>query len=213
MTVDARSAAAVVLAGGNSRRFGSDKGGARWCNRSLLEHVIARLPVDRAETIVVLRAEQELDLRPEWTIIHDDPSLPAGPLRAVVQGLAACHSDWAWVVACDQPLLDTRLLAALSESAGGEHAVIPCWQDHLQPLTGLYATTCGTNLLGCLESGERSLIGALETIGFKIFTEAQCRLIDPAGVGFLNINHPEQMAELERLAAASDDGRKDLEVD
>ncbi len=194
----AKDVTAVILAGGRSTRFGCDKGLVTWRGRSLVDHVLERLPSGRAETVLVLRQDQDTGSWPDVTIVHDDPDLGDGPLRGVVAGLAACRTTWAWVVACDQPLVSAPLLVGLLESATpDDRVVIPEWNGRLQPLTGLYAVTAGPLLAKCASSRALSLITALNKIGHRVFAEEQCRKFDPDGAGFLNINRPEQLAQLE----------------
>jgi molybdopterin-guanine dinucleotide biosynthesis protein A len=189
---------AVILAGGRSTRFGSDKGLAKWRGRRLVDHVLDGLPAERKGTVLVIRGEQDDESWPGVTTVHDDPTLNEGPLRGVIRGLAACTTTWAWVVACDQPLVSADLLLALQRSVlADDRALIPEWKGRLKPLTGLYAVQAGPLLAECSAGGEQSLIGALKTVGFRVFAEEECHRSDPRGVGFLNINRPEQFAELE----------------
>ena len=120
------------------------------------------------------------------------------PCAGLIAGLAACRSKWAWVVACDQPLISAELLLGLLHAAKPDDRVlIPEWNGRLQPLTGLYAVSTGQLLAECAATGEQSLIGALKKTGFRVFEEEECRRHDPRGAGFLNINRPEQLAQLE----------------
>ena len=189
---------AVILAGGRSTRFGSDKGLAVWRGRRLVDHVLDRLPLARYSTVLVIRREQDDGAWPGVAIVHDDPTRDEGPLRGVIRGLAACTTTWAWVVACDQPLVSADLLLALRKSVlSDDRALIPVWNDHLQPLAGLYAVQSGPMMAECSAGGEQSLLGALKTLGFRVFTEKNCRRYDPRGAGFSNINRPAQLARLE----------------
>ena len=189
---------AVILAGGRSTRFGSDKGLVTWRGRRLVDHVLDRLPVERDGTVLVIREEQDDGSWPGATIVHDDPQRNEGPLRGVIRGLAACQTDLAWVVACDQPLISADLLLGLQKAfLPDDHALLPEWNGRLQPLTGLYAVKSGPLLAERETGGEQSLIGALKTVGFRVFTEEECRVFDKRGAGFLNINRPEQFTELE----------------
>jgi len=189
---------AVILAGGRSTRFGSDKGLVTWRGRRLVDHVLDRLPVERDGTVLVIREEQDDGSWPGVTIVHDDPQRNEGPLRGVIRGLAACRTDWAWVVACDQPLISADLLLALQKSfLPDDHALLPEWNGRLQPLNALYAVNSGPLLAELETGGEQSLIGALKTVSFRVFTEEECRRFDRRGAGFLNINRPEQFTDLE----------------
>jgi molybdopterin-guanine dinucleotide biosynthesis protein A len=191
---------AVILAGGRSTRFGSDKGLAQWRGQSLVDHVLERLPFTGTQPFLVMREEQDPSRWLDVGVVHDDPSRGEGPLRGVISGLAVCHTDWAWVIACDQPMVNPDILRALFEEAGeDDRALIPEWEGRLQPLTGLYAVSTGSLLKERSDAGEHSLIGALKTIGFRVFSEDDCRRVDPPGTGFLNINRPDQLELLEGL--------------
>jgi len=203
---DTAAVAAIVLGGGHSRRFGQEKGLANWRGLSLVEHVLQRLPKPRAATLLVLRQEQQetwSGRQEDVTIIHDHAA-HAGPLRGVIRGLeyvaAQQTSQWAWIVACDQPLVSTELLGGmLAETSTKTLAVIPEWADRLQPLTGLYHVDAAASLRNCHERGENSLIRALETIGHRVYSGEQCRQHDPRGLGFMNVNRPADLDELERI--------------
>jgi molybdopterin-guanine dinucleotide biosynthesis protein A len=202
---DAAAVTAVVLGGGHSRRYGQEKGLANWRGLSLVDHVLQRLPQPRRGTVLVLRAEQSDDWagRDEVTIIHDHQA-HEGPLRGVIRALEYLHdsrpASWAWLVACDQPLVNADLLRALTaEVTPATLAVIPEWNGRLQPLTGLYHVDAGARLRTCQNQGEAALVRAVETIGYQKYSTAQCRRHDPRGLGFMNINRPADLDELERM--------------
>jgi molybdopterin-guanine dinucleotide biosynthesis protein A len=189
---------AIVLCGGRSTRFGSDKGLAVWRGRRLVDHVLAGLPDERAGTILVLRGDQDRGPWPAAPVARDAAGDPEGPLRGVIGGLEACPTEWAWVVACDQPRVQAALLRALCAAAAPATGIIvPVWQGRLQPLTGLYRAAAAPRLKQAREAGRRSLIGALETVGFRRFPEERCRLSDPRGLGFLNVNRPTDLEQPE----------------
>lgn len=195
--------AAVVLAGGLSTRWGRDKALAPWRGRRLLDHVVERLPDERASTVLVIRAEQDGTAWPAERIVHDDPGLPAGPLRGVIAGLEACETARAWVVACDLPLIHAGLLRFLAGVAAPDRpAVIPVWEGRPQPLVGVYRADTADALRATLAAGEHSLIDALVAADVLLVAEEECRRYDPRGESFLNLNRPDQAADLaERLAA------------
>jgi len=198
MESSVKNVTAVILAGGRSVRFGSAKGLAVWRGRPLVDHVLERLPRDRAATVLVIRREQDDGTWPGVPIVHDDPGLGDGPLRGLVGGLAACRTQWAWVVACDQPLVSGDLLSGLLDAATlDDRALIPEWDGRLQPLTGLYAVAAGSLLAACASVRSLSVITALNRIGFRVFAEEECRRYDRYGAGFLNINRPAHLAQLD----------------
>ena len=81
--------AAVVLAGGASRRFGADKLAADLGGRSLLECALEGLP--SAWTVIVVGPHRSLTVdRPLIQVREDPPG--SGPAAALVTGMAAALS-------------------------------------------------------------------------------------------------------------------------
>ena len=188
----------VIVAGGLSRRFGCSKAHALWRGQSFLEHVLGALPCEPSAVVLVVRAEQDEGSWPIGRVIHDDPRLAEGPLRGVVLGLEHSERPWNWVLACDLPGVRTQLLRALRTRArSGVHAVVPRWRGRLQPLCALYAREAARALRVDLERGERSIVRAVEALGYDEFDEDACRQLDPCGASFVNVNHPGELCALD----------------
>jgi molybdopterin-guanine dinucleotide biosynthesis protein A len=105
---------AVVLAGGESRRFGTDKLDADLGQGSLLEHAIAGLPVD---TDVIIVGPERAVRRPARFVREEPPG--TGPAAAMITGLRAALEaapDAVVVLPADAPAAGAAamiLLAAL----------------------------------------------------------------------------------------------------
>lgn len=195
----------IVLAGGDSRRFGAPKALAVWRDKRLIDHVVERLAPYGDRTILVTNPMPEEPAWPGDRMVHDDQSLPPGPLRGIVAGLAQCTADWAWVVACDTPLVSAELLRALRrEARPGDVAVTPVWRDRLQPLMACWEKAAASALAKILSAGEHSPGVALDRLGCRLFPAERCAEIDPDGRSFFNVNTPEDLAGLDRLAPRSD---------
>jgi molybdopterin-guanine dinucleotide biosynthesis protein A len=186
----------VIMAGGFSRRFGRDKANAPWQGRKMINHVAGRVRALGCEVVAVGRAEQDTAGWEVDRVVHDDPALPDGPLRGVVCGLEACRTPWAFVVSCDAPRLAPELLCGLRQAATPDClAVVPHWPGHPQPLMALYRAWGAAPLRAMLELGERSPAKALRALTYVCMAEAECRVFDPAGESFLNMNRPEDLIE------------------
>ena len=96
--------AAVVLAGGASRRFGADKLAAEITGRPLLEHALDGLPADT--TVAVVGPTRTLSR--SVTVLREEPP-GGGPAAGLITGLI-----WA---------LGTGAAAVVTPPAGGRAAV------------------------------------------------------------------------------------------
>jgi len=140
--------AAIVLAGGRSTRFGSDKLAIEVDGRPLLLHAIdaARAVADR----VVVVGPSSVALPSEVAVVREDPPY-SGPYAAVAAGLAALDADTTVVLVLAGDLLDPapllpRLLTALrgprhadaAPSTAPEAAVTLDAEGRRQPLLAAY---------------------------------------------------------------------------
>ncbi len=96
--------AVVVLAGGSSRRFGTDKLDAPVDRRSVLQATIDQF--DGCAQIVVVGPRRPL--RGNVRFVTEHPP-GGGPLAAIAAGVAAVDQPLVWVMAGDQPLIGRAL--------------------------------------------------------------------------------------------------------
>ncbi len=138
----------LLLAGGQSRRFGAEKAVARFGEQLMMDAVAERFDpfADFAISARPGSAAATRAMRLHATILNDDPSLPSGPLAGVLEGLKWAHArnlDFLATAPCDAPLLPTdvfeRLLgaiglarAAFAVTSVGEHPLCAVWQVALQ---------------------------------------------------------------------------------
>ena len=127
----------AILAGGQGRRFGSDKALAALDGRALADHVAAALAPHCDGVILCGRAGEGA--------IPDRPASGLGPLGGVNAALhEAAERDMARVLVapCDTPLLPAVLLQALVASDGScfvaQLPVLGIWDAGLAPLCDAY---------------------------------------------------------------------------
>ncbi len=170
----------AIIAGGASRRFGSDKAMARIAGRSLLNHVRAAL-VPQVDDLVVC-GRDVAGLR----CISDRPQPGLGPLGGIAAALADARTrgfDAVLTVPIDVFPLPGDLVARFG---GAGPAVFEA-----QYLIGLWPAALAKQLDAHLADGQRSLRSWMDATG--------ARRIDDSELGLFNINHRE---ELDRAIAA-----------
>jgi len=186
---------AVILAGGKSRRFRSDKASARFAGNSLLERTVNLVRPLATEIVVVG------PWAPEGVLQVREDEAPAGPLAALTCGLTHLHTTWAFGLACDYPLLRPSLLSYLSSLVPAQHstlsAIVPRTVESAQPLLALYhRKTTHTHALTLLQKGKRSLHALLNTLEIRWALPHDWQPYDLEGVSFLDADTPEELAQL-----------------
>ena len=180
----------VILAGGQSRRFGQDKAAANLGQRSLIEHVLARA-MPQVGAMAVSGRDYGLGV----PVIAD--MMPGeGPLGGILSSLAWAREKGFGAIAsfsCDAPFFPADLVAELTlpiplgatssyaRSLSGRHPVFAIWPVSV------------TAELGALyEDGVRALKAAQDRLnGAPVaFPEGPA----PGGDMFFNINRQDDQA-------------------
>lgn len=188
-----------VLAGGASRRFGSDKARALLAGRPLLLHVAARLEpfATRLQVVgAVSDAYADLglggpgDLRPG--------AGPLAGLEAALADAAAQTEPWILVASCDiWGVTEVQLEALLAAPRRGVQAVAWKTADHWQPLWALYRVSLLDEVRRrlCLEQG------AL----WRLLNCVPVQALDGRELNWLQLNRPEALRALQRLQVPAPD--------
>lgn len=137
--VDIDDVSAVVLAGGASRRFGSDKLAAPLGGTTVLDLLLGSLP---ARWPVVVVGSERPTVRPVTWASEDPPG--GGPLAGVEAGLAVVATGLVVVVAGDMPYAGAAVihLVATLRAQPPEVAAVVANDDsgHANPLLAAYRT-------------------------------------------------------------------------
>ena len=119
----------IVLTGGTSKRFGSDKSEASLNGRTLLEFM-----TDGLNNLIVVGPKKNIDA----VYVREEPA-GAGPVAAIGAGLKVVDTELVSIFATDMPFAP-RVLPQLLKSLIND-AAIPIDSDgYLQPLAGVYRT-------------------------------------------------------------------------
>ena len=191
--------AGIVLAGGSSSRFGSDKLWAPYAGRPLLHHAIDRVGRVSSDVVVVMRpAADGRDLPDGARLVHDSTE-GEGPLAGLHAGLlAAVRSDVALVVAGDMPDVPVDVLREilLVMDAGGADAVALETESGPSPVPiGLRTWPAAEAVHALLHAGRRRLGDVLDVLPTTMIAEATWTRLDPERRSLFDVDEP---ADLER---------------
>ena len=151
--------AAVILAGGASRRMGRDKATMPHpgpVGLTMVEHTVAVL-AQRCSPVFVIAAPGQA-LPPLNAELIRDEVRGIGPLPATGRGLraaAAAGLDRAFVSAVDMPYLSVGLIEQLAGHQGAD-IVLP-WDGRDHYLAGIYRTGLADRIDELVAAGERSM--------------------------------------------------------
>ncbi len=167
----------VVLAGGKSRRFGSDKALALLDGRPLIAHAVEALSGWCDHVVITGRMAGPAPCLPDW------PRPDMGPLAGLAAALRLAGDEgFGAVLSCgvDSPGLPGDLPALLGSSPA-------CLAD--QPVIGIWPASAASVAEAILSgSGKHSMYRFAEAIG--------ARLVDAPGAT-VNVNAPQDLSELE----------------
>jgi molybdopterin-guanine dinucleotide biosynthesis protein MobB len=187
----------LVLAGGQSRRMGTDKGAMLLEGKTLVERSFKTLSTVCSEVFISCRQEQgnEPHLYPYRKIF--DTFLDWGPLSGLMSAHRA-HPTASWLVmACDMPLVDQSLLLQLLNNRS-HYKFATCLlhpETNLpEPLVCLYEPKAFPRLLHLAAAGTYSPSKLLQGNGIK-----RTKALDSQK--FLNVNRERDWNQLSELMA------------
>ena len=106
---------AVVLAGGQSKRFGEDKNQAKLGNITLLEHVLSKVTKKFEKTLIISNQNLNIKTLNSITIVPDCIQGNLGPLVGVLTSMKWIkknNKQYQWVATfpSDTPFFDTSII-------------------------------------------------------------------------------------------------------
>lgn len=191
--VNRLSAQIAILAGGQSRRMGTDKSFVRLNGQPLLQHVIERVSVLRLP--VVLIANDREKYREFGLPVIADVIPKAGSLGGIYT--AVQHGDAASTlcVACDMPFLNPALLRHLLDQASGVDAVVPFVDGTAHALHAVYAQTCLPVMRDQIVSGDLTIRRLFPQVLTQFVGADELRQHDPELRSLVNVNTPQELAQ------------------
>lgn len=184
--------AGIILAGGQSRRFGEPKALVKWKGAPFLSYAVQALrPV--TDTIVVISHLAELRNVPHVLVTEDIPQYQGnGPLAGILTGMETVEADWYAVLPCDAPLITGEIVQRMIQYAKGE-AVVPVIEGRTQPLIALYHQSVKEQVRQQLQEGMRSMHDFLAECCVTYITEHE---LAASPFVFCNINTKQEYSQL-----------------
>lgn len=189
--VHQRSCSAVVLAGGRSKRFGSDKLKVRVAGEPLLDRAITAVGLVTDNLVVVGRIHST-------TRSIEEPEPRRGPLNAVSYALEFASMDCVLVVAGDHPFIEPGLLALLVDVLGSHEAAVPVDRNGLaQPLIAAYRRSLRDQMREQVRGDRLGINDFLGGIDVRWVEPGEWEREDYQGLSFLDIDTAADLAMLQ----------------
>jgi molybdopterin-guanine dinucleotide biosynthesis protein A len=186
---------ALILCGGKSRRMGRNKALLPFEGTTMVAHIVNTVSNLFNETLVVAN---EVETYEDLGVDVVKDILPyRGPLGGILSGLLVSSNHHVCVVPCDMPLIDRKLLRAMTIERHGTDVVVLEHRNGVEPLLGLYSKNCVKSLEESLFAENlnmQDLLTGLKAKTFKISELDNSDILPP----YFNVDTP---ADYSRLIA------------
>jgi FdhD protein/molybdopterin-guanine dinucleotide biosynthesis protein A len=179
----------VILAGGRSSRFGSNKALAMVDSKPLIQHVTDLMSDLFPECLLVTNTPAEYQFL-SLPMTHDRYR-GSGPLAGIHAALQQIRTPRAFVVACDMPNLSPELIRYLCNINEKEYdVIIPRLEKGQEPLFGIYHKKSLAVIDSHLQQKDCQVTGVLEDLRVRWVSEKEVLAITGDLACFKNVNRP-----------------------
>ncbi len=195
----------AILAGGTSKRFGSEKALADFQGKPLITHMVNIARNISSEIIIVVSDEvQEANLREVVQgvrVVVDPPSDVKCALAGALTAFEYTLTPYTLLLPVDTPLASVELLRMMVRMSSGHGAVVPSWPSgYIEPLHSVYlAEHAYYHGLKVMEEGSCKMSDMLDAVQNVLFVSTETlKQFDPDLNTFVNINTLKELRTAER---------------
>jgi len=195
----------AIIAGGSSKRFGSDKALAEFQGKPLIAHMMDIAHRISSTILVAVSDEgQEQLLKPHVKtakIVTDPEDEPKCALTGAITAFEHTETSHVLLLPVDAPLVVIDLLKMLIRLSPGHGAVIPSWPSgYIEPLHSVYHAEHAYALgLEVMENGLRKMSDLIDKIQNILYVSTETlKQFDPELDTFVNFNTPQDLKAAER---------------
>jgi molybdopterin-guanine dinucleotide biosynthesis protein A len=181
---------AVILAGGQSRRFNyRDKGLLNWHGKPLINHVISLLENQTSQIIINCNRNKDRYKALGYALCHDKLKDFQGPLAGIQAALPLSKTPLTLICPCDTPNLPINLSERLASALLNQSLDLayPLCQRRSHYLPVLLKTELLTSINNYLKGSDRSMKGWYATVASAAVP------FDSPESAFSNLNRPEDL--------------------
>lgn len=186
------SVTGLLLCGGKSRRMGSPKPLLPFEGSTFVEHRLKSLRQLFQEVLIVANSPSEYD---DFGAVVKDIIPDRGPLIGILSGLLVSRNEYCFVIACDMPLVDNKLIRQLCalRKENNADAVVAKHEQGIEPLLAVYSRNIIERLEEYIFSGQSRAQDFLAGIHCNYFDLPPSDNRLPA---YFNVNTPTDYARV-----------------
>jgi molybdopterin-guanine dinucleotide biosynthesis protein A len=181
--------AAVILAGGMSRRMGRDKAQLPFFGETMLARLVRIYQPCFDVTAVSVNRPGRFDTYGALEVVDRRPG--DGPMAGLEAAFLDTGADVIFLTGTDLPFGDPALAQRLLEKRGAHDACVIRSAKGLEPLFAVYAAPCLEAAQRCLDQGRRSMFQVLRQVDALELTAQDLPGFDLERV-LRNVNDPEE---------------------
>lgn len=179
-----------ILAGGQSRRLGRNKALVEVKGQTIIEKVVSAVPAKKENIKIVTSSFQTFRFLKLKMISDIYPGL--GPIGGVHAGLVDSTFDLNFFLACDLPLISTKVIQLVLDSYSGQDVFGLRTKKGLEPLCTLYSKNCISAIDNQMKIKDYSLHNLLETMPSEFIEMENSNLL-------FNMNTKQDLEDLKDL--------------
>ncbi len=187
----------IILAGGKSSRFGSNKALAKFNGTPLIERAAGVL--GRIFKNLMIITNSPLEYSYLKIPLYQDIVKGLGPVGGIYTGLDALDDGWAFFCACDMPFINEGLVRYIAGVRDGYDAVVPKVDWKIEPLHALYSKRCLPAIKELIYKKEYQTIKAFNNLNVRFVEEEEIITCDPELKTFLNVNKQDELEKITKM--------------
>jgi molybdopterin-guanine dinucleotide biosynthesis protein len=187
----------VVLVGGKSRRFGSDKALAEVQGQPLVVRIADRLRAI-SDDVMLVGNRLERFAGVSARLVPDEIG-GLGVVSGLVTSLHQARYPYVFLGACDMPFVDPAVVCFLVSLAEGYDVVMPQLGGILQPMHAVYGKPALPAIGRLVAAGDACPLNFLPEIRLRTVSEDEIKPIDSQLRSFFNVNKRRDWEQMQRI--------------
>jgi molybdopterin-guanine dinucleotide biosynthesis protein A len=187
----------IILAGGKSKRMGFNKAFVKIGGKPLIEKIVSLFFGLFQEIIIVtnnLKEYEHLGVKVVPDIVEGK-----GSLGGIYTGLVYSSYQHCFVVACDMPFLNKRLISYMMKEVESYDVVVPFLGDRYESIHAVYSNKCIEHIEKLIKANKLKIINFYPSVRVKTLHEEDILQFDPDLLFKINLNTRSDLEKIRKL--------------